>query len=318
MAKVGVFIELQDNKPKKSAFELLTLARREGNEVFAIAFTENTDDLVNELGQYGANHLVQVRGAGDFNYDVYADCLYRLVNDHALDFLLGAHSARGKELMPRVAAKLDVAYVSDVTDYHFSDDVAIKPFYAGKVLAHVKVKSDKKLLSLRPNVISASPADTAVTPDVIEFNAPEESPLVQIKEIIQSLSKKIELTEAEIIVSGGRGVKSRENFKIIYDLAEELGAAVGASRAAVDAGYADPDMQVGQTGKTVNPKLYIACGISGAIQHLAGMKTSKIIVAINKDPEAPIFKVADYGIVGDLFEVIPILKDELKKVLGKN
>lgn len=318
MAHVGVFVEIVDQKPKKSAFEALTLARKNGNEVSAIVFSEDIGNLATDLGKYGAQHIIQVKGAGDFNYDVYADCLARVMKDYNMQYLLGAHSARGKELFPRVAAKLDTAYISDTTDYLFDQDVAIKPFYAGKLIAHVKVKADVKLLSLRPNVISAQEAESPASPDIKEFNAPEESPLVQIKEIIKSLSKKIELTEAEIIVSGGRGVKSRENFKIIYELAEELGAAVGASRGAVDAGYADPDMQVGQTGKTVNPKLYIACGISGAIQHLAGMKTSKIIVAINKDPEAPIFKVADYGIVGDLFEVIPILKDELKKVLEKN
>ncbi|GAB4169454.1 MAG: electron transfer flavoprotein subunit alpha/FixB family protein [Calditrichia bacterium] len=318
MSTIGITLELTENTLKKSAYELATLARSGGSDVVAVVFTDNGEALKDDLGKYGVNKIVQVTGAGDFNYDVYADCLVRVVKDHGITTLIGAHSAKGKELLPRVAQELDCAYVSDITAYDFTENVAKKPFYAGKVIAKVKVHSEPNVLSLRPNVVSAEEAASATSPEVVSFEAAVESPLVQVKEVIKALSKKIELTEAEMIVSGGRGVKSREDFKIIYELAEELGAAVGASRGAVDAGYADPDMQVGQTGKTVNPKLYIACGISGAIQHLAGMKTSRIIVAINKDPEAPIFKVADYGIVGDLFEVIPILKDELKKAMGKN
>lgn len=317
MAKVGIYIETADGKVKRSSLEAITLAREAGNEIYVIVFESVQEEMKKVFGDYGVKEIIQVNGVPEFNYDTYADCLKKISDKYSLEYLLGAFSAHGKELLPRVAVLKDGVYASDITGFDFSEAVAIKPFYAGKVIARIRLKGDFRVLTIRPNVISANVAGNPTVPVLSSFDASVESPLVQIKEVIKSLAKKIELTEAEIIVSGGRGVKSRENFKIIEELAAELGAAVGASRGAVDAGYADPDMQVGQTGKTVNPKLYIACGISGAIQHLAGMKTSKIIVAINKDPEAPIFKVADYGIVGDLFEVIPILKEELKRLLQK-
>jgi electron transfer flavoprotein alpha subunit len=194
---------------------------------------------------------------------------------------------------------------------------AVKPVYSGKLLAEYQIDAGTALFTVRPNVIAVETADAAAAVPEIKTVALDNGELqTKIVSVQKSASQKIDLTEAEIIVSGGRAMKNKENFAVLEDLAGVLNAGVGASRAAVDAGFASADMQVGQTGKVVNPKLYIACGISGAIQHFVGMKTSKIIVAVNKDPEAPIFKKADYGIVGDLFTVVPLLKEEFKKVLS--
>ena len=198
--------------------------------------------------------------------------------------------------------------------------VATRPMYAGKVLAEVVCPdTTPQIASVRPNVFSVADPDESLSAEVIKVDAEmsSEELRTRVKEVIRAAGATIDLTEAQIIVSGGRGVGGAEKFKILEELAEVLGGAVGASRSAVDAGWRDHQFQVGQTGKTVSPVLYIACGISGAIQHLAGMKTSKVIVAVNKDPEAPIFKVADYGIVADLFDVVPILREEAKKLLAE-
>jgi electron transfer flavoprotein alpha subunit len=189
-----------------------------------------------------------------------------------------------------------------------------KPVYAGKLLSKYVIDDIFRLFTIRPNVFPVEAGNTGA-PEIAVFEPVKNPPKTKIVEIIKSEAKKVDLLEADIIVSGGRGLKAKENFILLQELADLLNAGLGASRAAVDAEFATSDMQVGQTGKVVNPKLYIACGISGAIQHFVGMKTSKVIVAINKDPEAPIFKKADYGIVGDLFKVVPLLKEELQKVL---
>ncbi|MBC7335306.1 MAG: electron transfer flavoprotein subunit alpha/FixB family protein, partial [Clostridia bacterium] len=192
-----------------------------------------------------------------------------------------------------------------------------RPIYAGKAITKVEVAGPPVLATMRPNVLGIAPV-TPRTPEVVAHSVQLDPASLRqlVKEVVRKTAGRVELTEADIIVAGGRGMKGPENFKLLEDLADVLGAAVGASRAAVDAGWRDHDDQVGQTGKTVSPTLYIACGISGAIQHLAGMSSSKFIVAINKDPEANIFKVADYGIVGDLFKVVPLLTEEFKKALA--
>ena len=230
------------------------------------------------------------------------------------DFL-AVHSARGKDLLPRVAAKVGGSLVADCLAVDLEKSTATKPVYAGKVLAEYHNTADIRLFTLRPNVIPAEEPVSSDLPRVLPHDLVSTGPRTNILRIVAGAGKKIDLTEAEIIVSGGRGMKAKENFVALEELAQVLHAGVGASRAAVDAGFASTDMQVGQTGKVVNPKLYIACGISGSIQHFVGMKTSKIIVGINKDPDAPIFKKADYGIVGDLFVIVPLLKEELKKIL---
>ena len=217
----------------------------------------------------------------------------------------------GKDLAPRVAARLDAALATDCISVEVSegDLKIVRPMYAGKIRATIRLKSNKKLLTVRPNIYPAK--ENPVTAEVVEVAADPGEIKTKVTEVMAGSKDKLDVTEADIIVSGGRGLKDPDNFHLISDLADKLGAAQGASRAAVDAGWRPYEEQVGQTGKTVSPSLYIAVGISGAIQHLAGMSSSKYIVAINKDPEAPIFKIADYGIVGDLFEVVPKMLEML-------
>jgi electron transfer flavoprotein alpha subunit len=225
----------------------------------------------------------------------------------------------GRDLLPRVAARLGVGLAQDCIEMRIVEGQqleCVRPIYAGKAYARVRPTMVPAMATLRPNVFSLGAADTARGAETETFT-PElsaEQIHASVKETKASSGQKVELTEANIIVSGGRGVKGPENFPMIEQLADALGGALGASRAAVDAGWIDHQHQVGQTGKTVSPTLYVACGISGAIQHLAGMSSSKYIVAINKDPEAPIFNVADYGIVGDIFAVVPALTEAVKKL----
>ena len=222
-------------------------------------------------------------------------------------------------MVPRLATKFDAGMASDCVNFLFEGDQfhGTRPLFAGKCLAKVTLQGPKPhFVTVRPNALGMPESTTAAAGEAAEASVDAGAIRATIKEIIASASEKVDLTEANIIVSGGRAMKNPENFAILDAMADVIGATVGASRAAVDSGYASPDMQVGQTGKTVSPSLYIACGISGAIQHLAGMRTSKVIVAINTDPDAPIFTKADYGIVGDLYKIVPIMTEEFKKILG--
>ena len=315
MANIGIYIELKNGIFKKANRELLTLAAKGGHNVHAVVFCADPQAYLDELK--GVQVVVQVQGS-DLSYqpDRYAATLAAIIEDFKLDAFLGTFSAQGKDLFPRLAAKAKAGLVSDCLAVDLEKRQAIKPVYSGKLLAEYRVGSPRALFTVRPNVIPVEAAVAAGAQELKSVTLDMSEPRTRIVSVIQSASQRVDLTEAEIIVSGGRAMKTKENFAILEDLAKVLNAGVGASRAAVDAGFATSDMQVGQTGKVVNPKLYIACGISGAIQHFVGMKTSKVIVAVNKDPEAPIFKKADYGIVGDLFAIVPLLKEELKKALG--
>ncbi len=314
--KVLIYGEHRDGQIRKITFENITLTRSL-NAPFEVVFIgADIPDAGEQLSRYGAEQVTLVKGSGLEKYspDGYAKILAQLVQKHEADVLLMGATATGKDLAPRVSAILNAPLATDCTKVELDGDQLrlIRPMYAGKVLANVSLNSGIKIVTVRPNVYSAheNPADAEVREETVEV--PDLKTVV--KEIISGAKGKLDVTEADIIVSGGRGMKGPENWHLIEELAELLGAATGASRAAVDAGWRPHDEQVGQTGKTVSPTLYVAVGISGAIQHLAGMSSSKYIVAINKDPEAPIFKVADYGIVADLFEVVPKMIEELKKM----
>jgi electron transfer flavoprotein alpha subunit len=313
MANIGVYLELKGDQFKKSNKEALNAAQQSGKDVYAVLFSNNPAQYTAELT--GIKKVLVVKDA-DLTYDpnLYAETTAKLITQFQLTDFVGIHSAQGKDLFPRIAAKIEnAALLSDCLAVDWEKNLFTKPVYAGKLLSDFVIADEYRMLTLRPNVFPAVEGSGAA-PELEEVEPVKKEAKSKILEVLRGVSKRVDLTEAEIIVSGGRGVKARENFAILEELADVLGAGMGASRAAVDAEYATYDMQVGQTGKVVNPKLYIACGISGAIQHFVGMKTSKVIVAINKDAEAPIFKKADYGIVGDLFKIVPLLTEELKKM----
>ena len=311
MSKILVFAEQREGELKKVAFENITLAREltkaQGSELVVAVIGDKVAGLADALGKYGATKVINAQHADLHLYqpDAYAKILSDIAaTEGATTVIMGA-TQMGKDLAPRVAVRLKAALATDCISVTFADGdfKIVRPMYAGKVRATIRLKSAIKIMTVRPNVVVPELAQTS--PTVSEFTVDPGTLRSTVTEVVAGSGGKLDVTEADIIVSGGRGLKGAENFHLISDLAGKLGAAQGASRAVVDAGWRPYAEQVGQTGKTVSPSLYIAVGISGAIQHLAGMSSSKYIVAINKDPEAPIFKVADYGIVGDLFEVVP-------------
>ncbi len=318
MSKILVFVESTNGKIKRSSQELLTAAKKSGMPVVALVGGSKAADLVAECGQYGAGEVLTVSGAeyDNYNSQLFSEILAAGVKESQATIVLGSASALGKDLFPRVAAKLDCGVLSDCTELSISGGKVLvkKPVYSGKAFAKMGFTGGIQFVLMRANQLPVENSGGNATSKELSFTKPSLSTL--IKEVVKGASEKLDLTEANIIVSGGRGLKEAGNFKLLNDLAEALGATVGASRAVVDAGWVGHGMQVGQTGKTVAPTLYIAVGISGAIQHLAGMSGSKVIVAINNDPNAPIFQKATYGIVGDLFEVVPKLTEEFKKVLA--
>lgn len=324
MSDILVYAEQSAGKIKKTAHEVLgkasELASSLGGNVIAVVIGKGLDGVEADLASYGAKKVVIVEGAGldEYNTIAYTKALVQVVEEIKPQVILASGSSSEKDFMPRLAAKLQAGLATDCTDLQIDGGklVAKKPIYSGKVFVDVNFNSPIQMATIRPNSFGEPEASTGASAEVIKKNADVGELVNKLVELVKGDGAgKVDLTEAEIIVSGGRAMGNAENFKVLDELANVIGATVGASRAAVDSGYASHDMQVGQTGKVVNPKLYIACGISGAIQHLAGMRTSKVIVAINKDPEAPIFSKADYGIVGDLFEVVPLLTEEFKKVL---
>lgn len=316
-----VFCELKDGQIRKPSLEALSegrrLAQAAGTQVGAL-FVGASCAGAEGAAKFGAEVILTAEGPALASYssDAFATVLADAVKAKGATVLLAAATAVGKDVAPRAAARLGAGYASDVTALSVVDGrlQAVRPVYAGKAFATTSFNSAVQVATTRPNVFAAAEAAGAGTQESIA--APTGDFKSVVKEILAKAGGKVDLSEANVIVSGGRGMKDGDNFKILEALADALGGVVGASRAAVDAGWGLPhSMQVGQTGKVVSPTLYIACGISGAIQHIAGMSGSKYIVAINKDPEAPIFKLADYGIVADLFDVVPELT-KAAKALG--
>jgi len=319
MKKVVIIAEHRKGTLKKASLELVSAAK--GCDVYGIVMGSQAKPAAEELAKAGVKtYWLKDSSFDAYHPDAYAAACEKLINDVQPQYVLGSASSTGKDLVPQLAARFDAALVADCLSVQLADSVKIRrPFYSGKALADVQIDPSEKLafITLRPNAMSAGSLGAAGSVTEMSFTFDFANSPIQYVGATQGSGDRPDLTEANIIVSGGRSLKSKENFKILFDLADTIGAAVGASRAAVDEGLAGHDMQVGQTGKTVNPSLYMAFGISGAIQHLAGMRTSKVIVAINKDPQAPIFQKADYGIVGDLFTLAPLIQQESKKILGK-
>ncbi len=319
MAKVFIIAEQRDGRLKKATLELVSYSSTQGNETHVILLGDNVAGLAGELGQYGAKvvHLAQAPELKLYSAEATSRVVTEVVRAHAADIVLASHTPTGRDFMPRVAGRLGVGLASDCTQLTFqgTDLQVRRPVYAGKALAEVEfVGPGPRLATVRANSLGAPKPEPGRTAEVVNLTLNLSGLKTRVLEVAQGNTGRPDVTEASIVVSGGRSLKNAENFKMLEEVADVLGAAVGASRAAVDAGYRPHRDQVGQTGKVVSPTLYVACGISGAIQHLAGMRTSKVIVAINSDPEAPIFQVADYGIVGDLFQVVPALAQEFKKV----
>ena len=313
--------EVKNGELRHTSLEILTAARSiaeaADGSIAAAVVGSGLDAAAGELAAHGVD-VLQVDDASYATYssEGYTAALVKLAQSKSFDVVLFADTSFGKDLAPAVATRWNAALASDVVQIQAAAGNALQvvhPMYSGKVNGEFEMKADSaKVLTIRPHTFAAAVKNgNAGTVEKVASSV--EAPIrAVVKEVISTSTGMVELTDADVVVSGGRSLKSEENFKLMYDLAEVLGGAVGSSRAAVDAGYQPHSTQVGQTGKVVNPSLYFACGISGAIQHLVGMRTAKVIVAINKDANAPIFQNADYGIVGDLFEVVPMLTEECK------
>ncbi len=322
---VLVIAEQRGGTLKKVAFEMLgvgkELATALGGSVEAAVLGAELDGLAEILAQYGASkvYVASDPSLATYSAEGYTDTLAAVIESAAPAIVLAGATAMGKDLAPRLAAHLGVGLASDCTVLELDNGrlLATRPIFAGKALAKVRLDGDPQMATVRPNVLATPEPEAGATATVEPVAALVSNVRAKVVDTLSAGEGEIDVAEADVIVSGGRGVGGPEGFAPVVSLAKTLGAAVGASRAAVDAGWIEHSHQVGQTGKTVTPNLYVACGISGAIQHLAGMKTSKVIVAVNKDPEAPIFKVASYGIVGDLFEVVPLLESELGALLSE-
>ncbi|MAE71468.1 MAG: electron transfer flavoprotein subunit alpha [Gemmatimonadetes bacterium] len=325
MNKLFVYAEHREGIVKRASLEAIAAARDMAGdgEVTALLVGSGVDELAAGLGHHGADRVLV---ANDERLGRYSPTATPKVVAEAIGvagasiYICGA-TAQGKDLSARVAARLDAGLASDVTALRLDGDDLLceKPVMSGKAIGTVKVASDTvRLVTLRPNSVPALEADSnrSCAVESIATDLDDSDLHSIVTEAVRSEGGKIDVSEADIVVSGGRGITGPEHWAVLEDLADALGAAVGASRAVVDAGWVPHDIQVGQTGKVVSPGLYVAAGISGAIQHLAGMNSSKCIVAINKDPEAPIFKVADYGVVGDLFEVVPALTEAIRELGG--
>ncbi len=319
MAKVLVIADIKQGVLKSSTTELLSKAKSMGAEAATAAIGHNVESLVPDLVAAGSDtqYVADDEGLALFSAGPYASCVVDAARQFGADMIWFGFSESGKAVAPRVAAQLEAACATEITDVTLDGDrfEVVRPAITNKVIQRVKVNTDKLVAVVRAGAFEATEG-IAGTENVVKLAAPAPDLKAVVKELVSDASGEIDLADADIVVSVGRGAKDRAGVDLVKELAADLGAGFGSSRAMVDGGLMPHNKQVGQTGKIVAPSLYVAVGISGAIQHLAGMNGSKVILAVNKDPEAPIFNVADYGIVGDLFEVVPILREEIKKVRG--
>jgi len=315
MAGILVFVEQRKSEIRKASLQALSEAKRQGGAVSAVLPGSGIGEAAAGLGAWGADkiYVADDPNLELYSSDGYAEVVVKAVEQAQPSAIFFAGTAMGRDLAPTVAARLGVGAIPDAVGLALDGETfsVHRPVYSGKAVATVDTASNTpQVISLRPNVFAAEEAGGAG--EVVALDGLSLSIRAVVRELLEAEGGELDVAEADVIVSGGRGIKGPENFALIKSLADALGGAVGASRAAVDAGWIEHSHQVGQTGKVVSPSLYVAAGISGAIQHLAGMSSSKVIVAINKDPDAPIFKIADYGIVGDLFDVIPPMVEAIK------
>lgn len=321
MSALLIVVEHTNGTVKKYSLELASkaaeLAAKCSLELIALSFGTGAENTKAELEQYGVKKIFAASSFNTFNSEQYSAALVQLMQEQSATCVLGSASPFGKDVLGRAAMKANVALATDciAIDCDGGKLKAKRPIFAGKAIVDVSLESKVQMATLRPNTFPLQAQ--AATAEVVEFTPAAVASRSELLNVEESEAGVMDLTEADKIISAGRSIGNADNFKMIYDCAKALHASVGASRAAVDAGYIGHDHQVGQTGKTVNPSLYIACGISGAIQHLAGMRTSKIVVAINKDADAPIFQHADYGIVADMFEVVPELTKAFHELISE-
>jgi electron transfer flavoprotein alpha subunit len=321
MAIILCLAEQKDGKLRRASLETVSEAARLsgplGASVAAVLLGPGSSALADELASYGAQqvHVFEDASFTPYATEAHARAFAQVITKTKPAVVLVPFTAMGKDLAPRVAARVGTGLASDCVALSVEGGrlVGRRPIYAGKAYATVSWAGEPQMATLRPNVFAVGTPDASRKAEVVTETC-DASARAKVTEVRASAAGKVQLTEAQVVVSGGRGLKGPEHFHLVEELADAMGAATGASRAVVDAGWVDHSLQVGQTGKTVSPSLYVACAISGAIQHLAGMSSSKYIVAINKDPEAPIFSIADYGIVGDLFEVVPALTQAVKNL----
>lgn len=319
--KVLVIGEAREGSLRNVTFEAIAAGNivSDGGEVVGVLCgAGDLNSMAQEMVYYGASRVITVSNEELKTYtsDGYGQAIYQVIKDESPEGIIMGHTAIGKDVTPKLASRLESGLVSDATEVVVEDGniVFTRPIYSGKAFEKKEVTDGLVFATIRPNNIPALTRDDSLGGEVTEKEVEISNIRTIIKDVIKKSSEGVDLSEAKVIVAGGRGVKSSEGFEPLQELADTLNGTVGASRGACDAGYCDYSLQIGQTGKVVTPDLYIACGISGAIQHLAGMSNSKVIVAINKDPEANIFNVADYGIVGDLFDVVPKLIEEVKQM----
>ncbi|MBI2127140.1 MAG: electron transfer flavoprotein subunit alpha/FixB family protein [Thaumarchaeota archaeon] len=326
MAGILVFVEQRQGKVKQSSLEALSegrrLAGKIGANVSALIVGHQVENLVNDVAKYGCNTvlLAQHEALANYSPEGYRDALLEAVKEEQHRLVLLAGTAMGKDLAPRISARFDAGLATDCTTVEIATDgiITTRPVFAGKLLQKLKVSGSMAIATLKPNAFKAEQVNgNAPTVEQLPVRVDPSKWRAVLKTTLEPEVKKQDVSEASIIISGGRGMRGPEGYRILEELAAVLGGTVAASRAAVDAGWRPHADQVGQTGKVVSPNLYIACGISGAVQHQVGMINSKVIVAINKDPVAPIFKFADYGLVGDIFEIIPALTNEIKKLYNR-